>query len=149
MVDLPESPPEPRARWLDLHKSAGIVLGLFILVRLAWRLAHVPPAQYRFVPEPVAVVAEFSHAIVYALLVLVPLSGFLGATFGGGPARLLRDPWAGWGVRDEALGTLFGRIHFASGWTLAAFIVLHVSAALWHLVRRDGSFWRIFPRVGR
>ena len=40
MLDVPKSPPGVRAGWFNLHKSIGITLALFVLVRLSWRLAH-------------------------------------------------------------------------------------------------------------
>src|ERR671938_553375 len=43
MIGIPKTPPGIRAYWFNVHKSIGITIGLLVLVRLAWRLAHRPP----------------------------------------------------------------------------------------------------------
>ena len=42
MADLPLSP--EKLRYYSWHKWAGVSLFLLLFVRLAWRLAHRPPA---------------------------------------------------------------------------------------------------------
>ncbi len=42
MVDIPKGTPE-RSYFYNLHKSIGLTTLFFILVRVAWRLTHVPP----------------------------------------------------------------------------------------------------------
>ena len=44
MIGIPKSPPGVRAYWFNVHKSIGITIALLVLVRIAWRLAHRPPA---------------------------------------------------------------------------------------------------------
>jgi cytochrome b561 len=52
-----------------------------------------------------------SHALLYSLLLLVPLSGI--------PGFYLGIAWA-------------NTFHFAAFWFLAAVVTLHAGAALWH-----------------
>ena len=60
---------------INLHKSTGIVLGVLILARLAWRLQHRPP------PWPAGFtglrprLATLGHRALYACMVAVPLAG--------------------------------------------------------------------------
>lgn len=138
-----------RAAWLDVHRIAGVAILALILVRLAFRLARVPPPQYRTVPHAIGWIAELSHSIVYAALVSVPLTGVLGALLGGGTFAPFGVTLLAGGPGNEGLRELFGALHVFAAWTLAALVGLHVAAALWHLVRGDGAFWRIFPRRAR
>ena len=43
MTELPKSPPGLRAGWFNVHKSVGITIGVFIVLRIIWRLIHRPP----------------------------------------------------------------------------------------------------------
>ena len=47
MIGIPKSPPGIRVYWFNVHKSVGITLGVLILVRLLWRLAHRAPVESR------------------------------------------------------------------------------------------------------
>ena len=59
------------------HKSVGItVLGLAIL-RLGWRLVNKPPAFPAFLPRWQILASHASHWLLYALLIVMPISGWL------------------------------------------------------------------------
>ena len=62
---------------IPLHKSIGITVLVLTLGRIAWRLAHRPPAP----PETMARWERLAaHAIAhdfYALLLILPLAGWL------------------------------------------------------------------------
>ena len=62
---------------IDTHKSIGItVLGLAVL-RLLWRLSHRPPALPRSYPRLERVGAHAAHLLLYALILGLPLSGWI------------------------------------------------------------------------
>ncbi|MCX7269277.1 MAG: cytochrome b/b6 domain-containing protein [Burkholderiales bacterium] len=44
MVDLPKEPPGYRGGWFNVHKSIGLVIAVFIVWRLGWRISHPVPA---------------------------------------------------------------------------------------------------------
>src|SRR5437899_5193359 len=72
MVPLPISP--RKLQWYLWHKSIGSTVFLLTCARLAWR-------WYRPAPPPVAMPswqrrsAATAHALLYVLLLLVPVSG--------------------------------------------------------------------------
>lgn len=136
--------PDERVRLaIDTHKSIGVtVMGLFVL-RLLWRLGHRPPALHELAPwERLA--AKLGHVGLYALLLAMPLSGWLhdsawkdAATH---PMSLFGVvPWPRIGfimdmepAQKEQLHTLFGDMH---EWLADGFYVLfalHVLGALKH-----------------
>lgn len=136
--------PDERVRLaIDTHKSIGItVLGLFVL-RVLWRLGHRPPELNELAAwERLA--AKVGHVGLYALLLALPLSGWLhdsawkdAATH---PMSLFGlVPWPRIGLimnlepgQKEQLHSLFGEMHewLANGFYVL--FVLHVLGALKH-----------------
>ena len=129
---------------IDTHKSTGItVLGL-VLLRIHWRTAHPPPPLPTSYARWERAGARAAHAVLYALMLLLPLSGWMhdsawkdAATH---PMALFGlVPWPRIGVieaiepvRKEALHTLFGIVHTGFGYLLYALVVLHIVGALKH-----------------
>ena len=85
--------------------------------------------------------------MLYALLLIIPLSGWLMSSakgfstvvFGELPLPDLLD-------QNEALGDRLAVLHWWLNKTLLALVILHVAAALKHqFVDRDGLLWRMLP----
>ncbi len=129
---------------IDSHKSLGItVLGLALL-RLLWRFAHKPPAFPLTRAKWEARAATAAHVLLYALIIALPLSGWLHDSawkdanthpmywfglFHWPRVSLISDIEP---VFKEQLHTLFGLIHHYLAYFLYALFVLHVMAALKH-----------------
>jgi cytochrome b561 len=146
MIEIPKQPVGVRAYWFNLHKSIGLTVGLLVLVRLGWRLTHRPPPLPSSTPGWQVNAARTAHVLLYACLVVMPLSGYLGSVFSGYPIRYFGTVLPAWGWKDEALKDLFSSVHYATAMTLIALASLHVLAALKHaLVDRDGVFERMLP----
>lgn len=143
MQDIPKDTNGTRAWWFNAHKSMGMVLGLLALVRTAWaaRRARVAP-----VPMGAALqaVARASHGLLYALMLLLPLSGFLGSVFSGYPVRFFGLRLPALAERWDTAKALLSGVHAAAAWGLTALIALHLLAALYHqFIRRDGLLQRM------
>ena len=135
-------------RWvrtvIDTHKSIGItVLGLGLL-RLLWRAGHPAPPLPADYPRWQRIAAHAVHAVLYVLILGLPLSGWMhdsawkdAATH---PMQLFGIvPWPriAWiehvaPAARENLHTLFGSVHTWLGYALYAMVALHVGAALKH-----------------
>jgi cytochrome b561 len=129
---------------IDMHKSIGItVLGL-VLLRLLWRAAHPPPPLLAAYARWERVGAHVAHGVLYALMLLLPFSGWLHdsawkdvATY---PMTLYGlVPWPRIGLIEridpatkESLHTLFGSVHTAFGYVLYGLPALHIGGALKH-----------------
>jgi cytochrome b561 len=61
----------------QLHKAIGICVGALMLIRLCWRIAHAPPPWPAAIPAWRRRAATLAHTALYALLLLLPLSGWL------------------------------------------------------------------------
>jgi cytochrome b561 len=147
MLDLPKSPPGLRAGWFNFHKSIGLTIGLLMLARLWWRARHRAPALPASVPRWQVLAARVNHAGLYACLLLMPLSGYLGSVFSGYPVKYFGLVLPQWGWASPGLKQFCSAVHYATVAVLMLLIALHVVAAFKHLlVNRDGVFARMWPR---
>ena len=128
------------------HKSIGSSIFLLASLRVAWRLAfgHPPP-----VPMPAwqARAAAYSHALLYLLLLVIPLSGWLYSSATGVQVLFLGQiSLPDLVPKDKALADTLRRVHVALNASMAAIVVIHVAAALrHHWVERDESLRRMLP----
>jgi cytochrome b561 len=138
---LPDSWGRP---FIDTHKSIGItVLGL-ALMRLLWRWSHTPPPLPMDYKRWERWSAHLVHGLLYALMLLLPLSGWMhdsawkdAATHPMKLFGLVPWPRIGWITEinpalKENLHDLFGGWHKALGYLLYALVALHVVAAFKH-----------------
>ena len=148
MVELPLSP--AKLRYFAWHKWLGVTVFGFALARLAWRLTHRPPPHPAHSPAWQRRAASWMHVFLYALLVVIPLSGWLYSSAAGVPTVYL-------GVialpdlvaKDQVLAELLKPVHVTLNYTLLALVVMHVAAALQHhLVARGDVLRRMLPRTG-
>jgi cytochrome b561 len=136
-----------RAGLINLHKSSGMVLGLLIVLRLAWRLAHRPPQWQGSMPRWQRRAAEISHRALYVCMVAMPLSGYVASNFSKHGVKFFGMPLAPWGPDLPQVYDFLGGVHIVTAFAFAALIAVHVGAALKHaLVDRDGVFLRIWPK---
>lgn len=136
---------------LARHKSLGLTIFGLVLLRLVWRL-YSPPPPPPPVPHPVfALAARLSHGLLYALLLAMPVVGWLLSS-----ASNLTVSWFGLWVlpnlvapdRRLAQGLLLA--HQSMAWTLLALIALHVAAAFWHhWILKDDVLLRMLPFARR
>jgi cytochrome b561 len=144
MVALPDEG-GGQVRWFNLHKSIGLSLAVLVLARLAWRAVHPAPAYPAGFPLWQQRAARAAHGGLYFCLLALALTGYLGSSFSGYPVRYFGIVLPGWGWKWPAAKLLLSDVHLALTWLLGALILLHVAAAVGHLLRRDGLFARMWP----
>lgn len=132
----------------NLHKSIGIVLGLAILARLAWRAMHLPPPLPSNVPRWQVAAARANHVAMYACMVIIPLAGYAASNFSKFGLKffttVILPPW---GPDRPDLYAFFNGLHNVAAYILAALVVVHVLATFKHvLVDRDRPFARLSLR---
>jgi len=144
--DIPRGTPE-RGLYVNLHKSSGILIGLLIILRIAWRLTHTPPSLPDSMPTWQRRAARLSHVALYLCMLMLPLSGYLASNFSKHGVKffnLVRLP--PWGPDDRTLYAVFNQTHHVTALLLALFVGLHVLAVAKHmLIDRDGLLWRMWP----
>lgn len=145
LEDIPRNTPA-RGFYVNLHKSFGVLILLLVLVRLAWRLTHKPPPLRAGMPRWQVIAAAWSHGLLYACILLQPLSGYLGSSFGKYGVKFFGLALPNWGWEDKALRGFFGDVHGTVALLLVGLLIVHVLAALKHLlVDRDQVFQRMLP----
>ncbi|MFP7673817.1 cytochrome b [Marivita sp. S0852] len=129
------------------HKNVGVLLLILITVRLLYRWRNPPPPEPTHLPDWQARIAGMTHAVLYALLLIMPLAGYIRVRAGGFPIESLDALGVPALVpRSDTLAEVAKTIHFYGGWTIAFLAALHVGAALHHgLIKKDGIFSRMWP----
>lgn len=144
--EIPRNTPT-RGYFVNLHKSAGIIIGLLILLRIYWRLRHSPPPLPAFMVRWQQRLATVSHHALYACMLVMPLSGYMASNFSRHGVKFFNAvTLSPWGPDDKLVYAVLNQVHKTTAVLLLALVVLHVLAALWHAVHRDGIFSRIWLR---
>lgn len=127
------------------HKWFGVTVFLLVWLRLAWRLTHRPPALPATLSPPLLRLAHAGHALLYGLMIVIPLSGWLMSS-----AKGVQTVWFGLVPlpdllgRDRELGDLLQQAHKLLNLLLLLTLAGHVLAALWHhFVLKDDTLRRM------
>jgi len=145
MTELPKDSPE-RTWFFALHKSVGLTTALMAIVRVIWRLLHTPPALPETIERWKRRAAGATHHLLYLLMFVQPVSGYISSSFSGYSTRFWGIPLPDWGWKDQALNELFTNIHVASSVALLTLIVLHMLGAVHHgWAREDAVLRRMLP----
>ncbi len=129
------------------HKSVGLTVLMLMLLRLAYRLKNPAPALPVGIPGWQKTASHISHALLYLLLIAMPISGWLMNSASGFPMKyfgLVRVPDLI--ARSQENLAIFKAAHSYIAWTLIALIGVHVLAALkHHFIDRDSVLRRMLP----
>ncbi|MCC6194669.1 MAG: cytochrome b [Burkholderiales bacterium] len=143
MAGLEISP--AKLRLYAWHKWIGISVFLVAAARLAWRVRARPPAMP---PMPAWQVraARAVHALLYALMLVIPLSGWVySSATGVSVVYLGLVPLPDLVATDKALAAVLLVVHQSLNATLACAVLVHVAAAVKHQwVDRDGLLGRMW-----
>ncbi len=144
MVPLPIAP--RKLQWYMVHKWIGVTVFLVTCVRLSWRLGHRPPPPVEM-PDWQRRAAAVSHLFLYALLMIIPISGWLYSSATGVQVVYLGVvPLPDLVPKDKALAGTLKAVHLALNFTMFTLVCLHAAAALkHHFVDRDGLLGRMLP----
>ena len=135
---------------IGAHKQVGLALLVIVLVRLAWRIAHCPPPLPRSVRPGERRIAAAVHRLLYALLIAVPVAGWLFVSLAPssrplhyrGPDTIPRLPT---GI-DDAASFSWHEAHELLGFALIGLFILHVAGVARHeLVLHDRLLARMAP----
>jgi cytochrome b561 len=145
MHELPLSP--WKLKVYSWHKWAGVTAFLLVLLRLFWRATHRPPALPVSMPDWQRAAAHAGHAVLYLLMLAIPLTGWLMSSakgfqtvyFGLLPIPDLLE-------KNKELGDLLRDVHEMLNWALVLVVGGHAAAALkHHYVDHDDVFVRMLP----
>lgn len=133
-----------------LHKNGGVILLVLVVLRIGWRMATPAPVLPAHLPNWQKKAANATQISLYALLLVMAISGYIRVRAGGFPIEMLDAVGLPAFVpRSDALAETAKTIHAYARFPLAALIVLHIAAGLKHLIAKDGVFQHIWPPIGR
>jgi cytochrome b561 len=139
----------PVTTLISLHFTFGVIILAVVIVRLGWRVTHHEPSPEDGLPPWQIASARAMHWLLYLLLFVIPILGWVNASWRGMPIvmfglelpKLVATRALGWGWSGDVHSLL-------ANYALLAFVGLHVAAALYHhFVRHDGVLRRMLPGV--
>ena len=147
LVDILPKSDEPFL--VGSHKAIGVIVLILALFRLGWRLTHRVPPLPRGTPFLQALAAHAAHWSLYALMIIMPVSGISWEFLRGRSIDfwifMINSPFAD----DRAAARLFSQTHRFLGDVILIMVIVHIAAALYHqFFRRDGLISRMLPRQG-
>lgn len=149
MTDIPGFTPT-KLRYFAWHKWLGVTVLALAVLRLGWRLTHRAPSLPAGMPRLERLAAEAVHGLLYVLMFLIPVTGYLYSSsvgvqvvyFGVWPLPLLIEP-------NPALAPWLKNAHIVCDYTLAVLVGAHVLGALKHeLFDRMPILYRMLPGRG-
>lgn len=154
MSDLPNSDPDKFALF-QLHKSIGITILILAILRLVWRWTHAVPAPLATSKAWEIKLAGSVHVLLYALMLIMPLTGWVIISTSAFKIRTLLFgvvPWPSLPFLPDMenkkdLNKLFENLHGLLAYAIVALATLHAAAAIkHHFISRDDTLLRMTPK---
>lgn len=133
----------------SVHKLLGFILLWLIVARLVYRIRRGAPPDEPSLELWQKAASHATHWGLYALLLAVPLSGWIGTSLYG--AREIFGPIALPAITgvDQPLSDKVFVWHLRGAVLIALLVAAHIGAALFHyLIRKDGVLRRMLPGIG-
>jgi len=138
-----------KLQYFSWHKWAGVTVFMLVWLRLVWRLISPPPAYPEGMSLNVKRLASAGHVALYALMVIIPITGWLMSSAKGVPTVWFGVlPLPDLISKDKALGELLQEVHGTLSWIMVILIAGHVAAALkHHFIDKDDTLRRMAPFI--
>jgi cytochrome b561 len=149
---LPDHTPA-QAQIETLHISVGLTILLLVLVRIGVRIAHPAPPLPADMPTWERLLARTTHVVFYALLLVLPLTGWAVASVRPAAVHFWGLPWP----KLPGLGFLMTPDHKAWRrelthihvyiliWLAVLNLALHAAGAIRHQFVGHSVLWRMAP----
>ncbi len=131
---------EARGEMMAWHKTLGVLILLVVLLRLGQRLMKPAPEFPSDHPAWEQSLAKWGHRALYAFMLIVPLTGYIGVSGRGPEVELLGGitiPAIPGFDKDSAHE--IGEFHVILVYAFVALLIVHVFAALRHHGDRPSS----------
>jgi cytochrome b561 len=137
----------PVTTLISLHFTFGIIILVVAIVRLVWRGIQGEPPPLDGLPPWQVQSARVIHCLLYGLLLVIPVLGWINASWRGMPIilfgaelpKLIATRMPGWGWTGDVHSLL-------AYYVMLTVIGLHIASALYHyFIRRDRVLQRMLP----
>ena len=133
----------PRTFYFNLHKSIGVTIFALILIRILWRITHRPPALLASYKAWESKLASGAHHLLYLLMVALPVSGVIMATYSKYGIKWFGIPFIK-GLDNNPMRELFKDVHEIIGLIILLVIIVHILGALKHkFIDKDDTLKRM------
>jgi cytochrome b561 len=133
--------------WIYWHKTLGVLVFLLVFYRLYHRFRNPPPPLPESSPRWMRISSHASHVSLYALIVVLGLTGLVGSDIGNYPVKLF-EVWAlpQFPGEDRPLADRIFQVHMWLGDFSAALVAVHIGASLYHHhILKDSILRRMLP----
>jgi cytochrome b561 len=121
-------PEHQAASWV--HISLGLSIAILTFVAVCWRLTFASVRYPAFSPAWARPSERATAIILYFLLILMPLTGYLSLVFAGKAVYVWNWTVPAWGWKDADLSALYSRWHTGAAIAVSAAFVLHILLVL-------------------
>jgi cytochrome b561 len=137
---------ETRELMKNLHFMLGLSMFGLVWLRLAMRIKHPAPPIEPTPPASQEMLAKLAHVALYALMIGMPLAGWLLLSASGKPIPFFGLELPALIGKNKELAGQIKEVHEFVG-TLGYFLIgAHAAAALFHhYIKRDNTLLRMLP----
>ncbi len=131
----------------NLHKLFGVIVLGLIIFRIIWKILNKgKPAMLDTYSKAERIVAATVHGMLYIMMLVMPLSGWLMSSFGGYSVMFFGIDIMLPVEKDKDIGTIFHEIHNIGGSVFIILLTLHIAGALkHHFIDKDITLKRMLP----
>jgi len=147
-LNMTEMPPgDTKWQLYGLHKATGLLIFILAGFRLWWRARNPVPDLPKDLPEWIRKGADYNTKLLYGIIFLMPITGFVMSSFGGHPISFyglfMIPPLA----EKSPLGAFGHEAHYWISIALYFSFAGHVAAALYHhFIRKDNVLLRMIKQ---
>jgi cytochrome b561 len=136
-----------RADLFAWHETIGLVILFITGYRIVRRIFDGPPPHPARVARWERGLARATHWLLFLVLLWMPITGYLTASYGGHRVKLFDVVLAPALLpKNDEQQKLFVSLHLFGQWALYVLVVLHLSAVAFHLIwTKAGVLGRMLP----
>ena len=134
----------------SLHKLLGFTVLWLVLARLVYRLRNGAPPDEPTLEPWQKLASHLTHWGLYALLLYMPLTGWIGVQLYGAPGIFDLFNLPTFLAKNQPASETVLLLHKIGAGAIILLIGAHVGAALFHhVIRKDGVLRRMLPGIGK
>lgn len=142
---FPKDSPE-KLQYLLLHESIGFIVLVLALLMITWRHAGTRPLMPSNMSGFEKFLAKATHFLLYATMLIQPLSGFAMSQLGGYKPAFFGYTLPILLAKNEQAGHIMYTTHVWCSYVIIGLVSLHVIGALYHhFLKKDKVFLRMLP----
>lgn len=138
---------KPLANFLigGVHKPLGVVILVLSIIALLWHSLNIKPTLPNSVPPWQKIASRAVHALLYACLLVMPISGIIMSAAAGWPVNFFQETITFGITKDLPTADRFFNIHQATAFVLLSLVALHILAAIkHHFIDKNNVLKRMF-----